>query len=125
MNPTLFTLAQRYVAIALSNSYVVVSTSSDYVRIYTLFGTPFRIFRQKTPTVTCAAWRDYVLTMGNGPVGGDGLTQLTYSIENVKQDEICQNEDIVALAEGRELRTVFFSDNGVGLREWCEIFLKS
>jgi len=64
--------------------------------------------------VTCAAWRDYVLTMGNGPVGGDGLTQLTYSIENVKRDEICQNEDIVALAEGRELKSVFFSDKGVG-----------
>lgn len=59
--------------------------------------------------------------MGNGPVGGDGLTKLTYSIENVKKDEICQNEDVVALAEGRELKSVFFSDNGVGLRIQFEI----
>jgi chromosome transmission fidelity protein 4 len=63
--------------------------------------------------------------MGNGPVGGGGLIRLTYSIENVKRDEICQNEDIVALAEGRELKSVFFSDNGVGFRVNSEKFLKS
>lgn len=51
--------------------------------------------------------------MGNGPVGRNGVAQLTYSIENVKRDEICQNEDVVALAEGTELKSVFFSDNGV------------
>jgi chromosome transmission fidelity protein 4 len=51
--------------------------------------------------------------MGNGPVGRNGRAQLTYSIENVKRDEICQNEDVVALAEGTELKSVFFSDNGV------------
>jgi chromosome transmission fidelity protein 4 len=101
------------VAISLSDSYIVVSTSSDYVRIYTLFGTPYRVYRQKSQAVTCASWRDYVLTMGNGPVGRNGVTQLTYSIENVKRDEICQNEDVVALAEGTELKSIFFSDNGV------------
>lgn len=51
--------------------------------------------------------------MGNGSVGGDGKTRLLYTIENVKRDEICQNEDIVALPEGAEVKTVFFSDNGV------------
>ncbi|KAK2755718.1 hypothetical protein FQN54_005868 [Arachnomyces sp. PD_36] len=99
-------------AISLSESYIVVSTSTDYVRIYTLFGTPYRVYRQKSQAVTCASWRDYILTMGNGPVGRNGVTQLTYSIENVKRDEICQNEDVVALAEGTELKSVFFSDNG-------------
>lgn len=54
-----------------------------------------------------------MLTMGNGAVGGDGRTKLTYSIENVKRDEVLQNEDTVALAEGAELKTVFFSDSGV------------
>lgn len=63
--------------------------------------------------MSCAAWRDYVMTIGNGPIGGDGAIKLTYSIENVKKDQICQNEDIVALAEGTELRSVFFSDKGV------------
>lgn len=50
--------------------------------------------------------------MGNGPVGGNGSTKLLYTIENVKRDEVCQNEDIVALTEGAQLKSVFFSDNG-------------
>ena len=50
--------------------------------------------------------------MGNGPVGGDGTTKLLYTIENVKRDEVCQSEDIVALTEGAEVKSVFFSDNG-------------
>lgn len=84
-------------------------TTKDYVRVYTLFGTPYKVYRQKSPAVTCAAWRDYVMTIGNGPLGSDGLTAtLTYSIENVKRDEVCQNEDVVALPEGSELRSVFF-----------------
>lgn len=100
-------------AIALSSSYITVSTSADYIRVYTLFGTPYRIYRQKSQTVTCAAWRDYIMTVGNGPAGGGGCATLTYSIENVRHDEICQNEDTVALTEGSELRSVFFSDKGV------------
>ncbi|KAI9831244.1 MAG: hypothetical protein M1819_005172 [Sarea resinae] len=100
-------------SIALSNSYIVVTTSTNYVRIFTLYGTPFRLYRQKSSsTVTCAAWRDYVLTMGNGPVGADGKCTLTYSIENVKRDEVCQSEDVVALPPGGEVRNVFFSDDG-------------
>ena len=71
------------------------------------------MYRQKSsPTVTCASWRDYVLTIGNGPVGGDGSTRLLYTIENIKRDEICQSEDIVALTEGAKINSVFFSDNG-------------
>ena len=50
--------------------------------------------------------------MGNGPIGGDGSTKLLYTIENVKRDEICQSEDIVALTDGAELKSVFFSDTG-------------
>ncbi|KAI9699386.1 MAG: hypothetical protein M1836_002997 [Candelina mexicana] len=100
-------------SISLSDSFIVVTTSTNYVRVFTLFGTPFRVYRQKSsPTVTCASWRDYVLTMGNGPVGGDGSTRLTYTIENVKRDEVCQSEDVVALTEGTEIQSVFFSDNG-------------
>ncbi|KAF2734042.1 DNA polymerase alpha accessory factor Mcl1 [Polyplosphaeria fusca] len=100
-------------AIALSESYIVVTTSANYVRIYTLFGLPFRIYRQKSsPAVTCAAWRDYVLTVGNGPVGGDGMCQLQYTIENVKRDEVYQSEDTVALTPKSTLSSVFFSDDG-------------
>lgn len=100
-------------SISLSDSYIVVMTSNNYVRVFTLYGTPFRVYRQKSsPTVTCASWRDYVLTMGNGPVGGDGSTKLLYTIENVKRDEVCQSEDIVALTEGSQVKSVFFSDNG-------------
>lgn len=55
------------------------------------------------------------MTIGNGPVGHNGFASLTYSIENVKRDEICQNEDIVAITEGEQLKNVFFSDNGVSM----------
>lgn len=101
-------------AISLSDSFITVCTSANYVRVYTLFLTPYRVYRQKSsPTVTCASWRDYVLTMGNGPVGADGTTKLLYTIENIKRDEICQSEDVVALTEGTTIKNVFFSDNGV------------
>lgn len=100
-------------SIALSDSYIVVTTSANYVRVYSLYGTPCRVYRQKSsPTVSCAAWRDYVLTMGNGHVGGDGSTKLLYTIENIRRDEVCQSEDIVALTDGTEVTSVFFSDNG-------------
>ena len=101
-------------AMSLSDSFITVTTSANYVRIYTLYGVPYRVYRPKsTPTVTCASWRDYVITMGNGPVGADGRAKLLYTIENIKRDEICQNEDTVALPEGASIKSVFFSDNGV------------
>jgi chromosome transmission fidelity protein 4 len=101
-------------AISLSESYVTVTTTANYVRVYTLFGVPYRVYRQKSsPTVTCASWRDYVLTLGNGSVGADGTTKLLYTIQNIKRDEICQSEDVVALPDGETLKSVFFSDNGV------------
>ena len=101
-------------AISLSESFVTVTTTANYVRIYTLFGIPFRVYRQKSsPTVTCASWRDYVLTLGNGPVGADGNTKLLCTIQNIKRDEVCQSEDLVALPDGETVNSVFFSDNGV------------
>lgn len=105
---------EAVLAMSLSDSFVTVTTSANYVRVYTLFGIPYRVYRPKSsPIVTCASWRDYVLTMGNGPVGGDGNTKLLYTIQNIKRDEICQNEDTVALPEGATVKSVFFSDNGV------------
>jgi len=101
-------------SIALSESYVVVTTSTNYVRVYTLFGTPVSMYRHKcSPIVTCITWRDYVMVIGNGTVGSTGKTTLVYSIENVKKDEVCQNEDVVALSDGVLLQGVFFSDSGV------------
>jgi chromosome transmission fidelity protein 4 len=108
--------------IALSNKYIVALTNKNYVRVWTLHGTPMRIWRMKSsPAVTCAAWGDYVMTVGNGPVGADGCTQLIYSIDNVRLDESCQSEDILALGTAGadhdeedpvSLKTVFFSDAG-------------
>lgn len=107
---------EAVLAMSLSDSFITVTTSANYVRIYTLFGIPYRVYRPKsTPIVTCASWKDYVLTMGNGPVGPDGMCRLLYSIENIKRDEICQNEDTVALPEGATVKSVFFSDQGVSL----------
>ncbi len=105
---------EAVLAMSLSDTFITVTTTGNYVRIYTLFGIPYRVYRPKsTPIVTCASWRDYVLTMGNGPVGADGMCRLLYTIENIKWDEICQNEDTVALPEGATVKSVFFSDNGV------------
>ncbi|OAA46206.1 WD40 repeat-like-containing domain protein [Metarhizium rileyi] len=100
-------------AMSLSESFITITTSANYVRVFTLFGTPYRVYRPKSsPMVTCASWRDYVLTIGNGPLGSNGTARLHYTIENVKRDEICQNEDTVALPEGATLKSVFFSDIG-------------
>ena len=100
-------------SIALSDAFVVVTTSEDYIRIFTLYGTPYRVYRQKSsPTVTCASWRDYVLTMGNGPVGGNGSSKLLYTLENIKRDEVCQSEDTVAIPDGATIKSVFFTDQG-------------
>lgn len=105
---------ESVVSMALSDSYVVVSTSANYIRVFSLYGLPIRVYRQKSsPVVTCAAWRNYVLTVGNGPVTAEGATQLLYTIENIKRDETCQNEDIIALRPGAGLQSVFFSDEGV------------
>lgn len=104
---------EEVTALSLSSSCVVVTTSKGYVRVYTLFGVPFRVYRQKNiPAVACASWRDYVLTVGNGPVGGDGATKLMYTIENVKRDGVFQSEDTLPLPDGAELRSVFWSDKG-------------
>lgn len=100
-------------AIALSDSYVCVTTSTNYVRIYSLFGLPIRVYRQKSsPAVTCAAWRDYILTIGNGPMQSDLSTQLLYTIENIKHDIVYQDSDILALPPNTTLTSVFFSAEG-------------
>ncbi|KAF2826118.1 WD40 repeat-like protein [Ophiobolus disseminans] len=100
-------------AIALSDSYVCVTTSANYVRIYSLFGLPIRVYRQKSsPAVTCAAWRDYILTIGNGPIQSDLSTQLLYTIENIKHDTTYQDADILALPPNTQLTSVFFSAEG-------------
>lgn len=106
---------EEVTAISLSSTSIVATTSAGYVRVYSLFGLPLKVYRQKsTPAVTCTSWRDYVLTVGNGPVGGDGKTRLLYSIENHKRDETCQSEDILPLPTGADsgLRSVFFSETG-------------
>ncbi|KAJ2991643.1 hypothetical protein NUW58_g2446 [Xylaria curta] len=105
---------EAVLAMSLSDSFVTVTTTANYVRVYTLFGMPYKVYRPKSsPMVTCASWRNYVMTIGNGPAGGDGQTKLLYTIENIKRDEICQNEDTVALPPGASLKSVFFSDCGV------------
>lgn len=104
---------EAVVATSLSDSFVTVVTDR-YVRIYTLFGVPYRVYRPKsTPVVTCASWKDYVMIVSNGPVAGSLTPNLVYSIENVKEDVICQSQDVVAMPDGESLQSVFFSDTGV------------
>lgn len=111
---TILPPGERIIAMALSDSYVVVTTSTGYVRVYTLFGHPVSIYRNKSSSiVTCASWRDYVMIISNDTVNGSGRARLVYRIENVKKDEVCQDDDVVALPEDAELQGVFFSDHGV------------
>ena len=110
--------------IALSSRYVVACTTKNYVRVYTLFGTPLRIWRLKSsPAVTCAAHSDYLITVSNGPVNSDGTTQLIYSIDNLRHDEAHQNSDLVALGTPHPdsdeyedgsvtLKSLFWTDTG-------------
>ncbi|ROT42343.1 minichromosome loss protein [Sodiomyces alkalinus F11] len=104
---------EAVLAMSLSDSFITVTTTAGYVRVYSLFGLPYRVYRPKSsPMVTCASWKDYVMTVGNGPLGADGKARLLYSIQNVKTDVICQNEDTVALPEGVALKSLFWSDRG-------------
>ena len=121
-------LGEEVTCIALSERYIVAVTSVGYVRVWTLFGVPVSIRRMKSlPAVSCAADNsDHVMVVSNGGVAADGCTQLTYSIENIRSGEVCQNEDIVALGAdadgfgaedefgegGVSLKTLFWSEGG-------------
>ncbi|KAK5071682.1 DNA polymerase alpha accessory factor Mcl1 [Lithohypha guttulata] len=110
--------------IALSSRYVIACTSKNYVRVWTLFGTPVRMWRMKSsPAVTCAAHNDLLITVTNGAVNSDGTTQLIYSIDNIRYDEAHQNSDLVALGtphpdsdnyedESVTLKSLFWTDTG-------------
>lgn len=110
--------------IALSSRYIVACTTKNYVRVWTLFGTPVKIWRLKSsPPVTCAAYSDYLITITNGAVNSDGTTQLIYSIDNIRHDEAHQNSDLVALGtphpdsedyenESITLKSLFWTDTG-------------
>ncbi|RMZ77947.1 hypothetical protein DV738_g4177, partial [Chaetothyriales sp. CBS 135597] len=111
-------------SIALSTRYIVATTSKNYVRVWTLYGTPIKVWRMKaSPAVTCASYGDFVMTVANGPIGADGSARLVYSIEDIRRDETCQDEDTIALSDSCDidtldddqlgsLKTVFFSDAG-------------
>ncbi|KAJ6262178.1 hypothetical protein Dda_2983 [Drechslerella dactyloides] len=104
---------EEVLSIALSNSYIVACTDRGYIRIYSLYGVPIRVYRQKhTPVVSCTSWRDYVMILGNGPVSASGRAQLTYTIENIRRDEIIQNNDVVALPDDATVKNIFFSADG-------------
>lgn len=105
-------------SIALGKRYIIATTNFGYVRVWTLFGTPVRVWRVKNgPAVSCAAWGDFVLTVGNGPIGSDGRSKLVYSIEDLRNDETLQSEDVVALSDSEDaeewgLQSLFWSDEG-------------
>ncbi|RVD88494.1 uncharacterized protein DFL_002677 [Arthrobotrys flagrans] len=104
---------EEVVSIALSSAYIVACTSNGYIRVYSLYGVPVKVYRQKhTPVVSCTSWRDYVMILGNGPVTADGRAQLTYTIENVRRGEVIQNNDVVAIPDKATIKNLFFSDDG-------------
>jgi chromosome transmission fidelity protein 4 len=100
-------------AIALSTSFVICTTTASYVRIYTLFGTPYRIYRLKShPCITTSAWRDYLFTLSNGPLSATGRPTIVYTLENLRRDEVYQSNDFVALGEAAGINAVMFTDQG-------------
>ena len=106
---------EEVTTIALSRKHIVCTTSANYVRAYTLYGTPYRIWRHKSASiVTSVAHEDTIMTIGNGAVGSDGCTQLTYTIEDIRREEVFQSEDLVALvsSDDAHLKNVFFSNSG-------------
>lgn len=104
---------EEVTSLSLSSSYITVTTSAGYVRVYTLFGVPFRVYRAPSvPVITSSSWRDYILLVSNGPVTSSGTTSLTYSIDNVKRDETHQSNAPLPLPESAELSTIFWSDKG-------------
>ncbi|KAF2223201.1 putative chromosome segregation protein [Elsinoe ampelina] len=103
---------EEVTSLSLSSSYVTVTTSAGYVRVYTLFGVPFRVYRTSALPVTSTSWRDYLLLVSNGPVTATGATSLVYSIDNVKRDETHQNAALLPLPSDAELSSVFWSESG-------------
>ncbi|KAK9447754.1 WD40-repeat-containing domain protein [Limtongia smithiae] len=94
-------------ALALSENCVVVCSSRGYVRIFNLYGTPLRMYRESAHSaVCCASWGDFVMVVRNN---GDG--RLIYSLENVKFDETFQKNDAVDVGAGK-LVSAFFSEEG-------------
>ncbi|KAF4556876.1 Mcl1-like protein [Elsinoe fawcettii] len=104
---------EEVTSLSLSSSYVTVTTSAGYVRVYTLFGVPFRVYRTPSqPIITSTSWRDYILLVSNGPVTSTGSTSLVYSIDNVKRDESHQSSAPLPLPPDAELSSVFWSESG-------------
>lgn len=108
--------------IALSKRHIIAYTTKNYIRTYTLFGTPVRVSRLKSsPAVTCAAHDNHLITLSNGAVQADGMTQLLYTIENLSTSEVYQSSDLVALGTANTdaedddpiiLKTLFWTDTG-------------
>ncbi|GAM83598.1 hypothetical protein ANO11243_015860 [Dothideomycetidae sp. 11243] len=104
---------EEVTSLSLSSSYVIVTTSRGYIRIYTLYGVPFRVYRSKAPIIASTSWRDYIFTVSNGPINPFGTASLLYSIDNIKRDETHQSNDILPLPSAdASLSTIFFSDRG-------------
>ncbi|KAK9461375.1 WD40-repeat-containing domain protein [Lipomyces oligophaga] len=96
--------------IALSSNLAIACTSKGYVRVYSMAGSPLRIYRQSTnPVVTCACYDDFAMTVRNAD---DGSGKLVYSIENFKFDETFQKNDVLDIPVNATLESLFFSDQG-------------
>lgn len=104
---------EEVTSLSLSSSYVVVTTSKGYVRIYTLYGVPFRVYRSKSRVIASTSWRDYVFTVSLGPINATGSAALLYSIDNIKRDENHQSNDLLPVPlDNPYLSSIMFSDRG-------------
>ncbi|CAN6674293.1 DNA polymerase alpha-binding protein [Trichomonascus vanleenenianus] len=95
-------------AIAVSNSLAVICTERGYIRVFNIYGTPLKVFRNgRDPIITIACWNDYFMFVRSTQQGN-----LIYSIEDLKTGQTYQKDDIVDIPEGADLKSVFFSEAG-------------
>lgn len=107
-----FSPGEEISCVALTSSYAIACTSSGFVKTYTIDGTPVQMYKYShLPIVTCTAWENYVMVVGNGAIGSDGQAKLQYTIESDWPNQRVQS-DVLPLPPNGELKSVFFSEEG-------------
>lgn len=95
-------------AVAISNKVVVVCTSNGYIRLFNLFGTPLRVYRQaRYPIVACTAKDNYFMTIASAMDGS-----LRYSVEDASNGITYQRDQCLEIPYDGKLQNIFFSQEG-------------
>jgi chromosome transmission fidelity protein 4 len=95
-------------SLALSSTMVVVCTQKGYVRVFNLYGTPLKVFRDSSDhIVTCATHENLLMTVRSRRDGS-----LCYTLEDTATEQVFQRGDAMDVGHSEELTALFFSDDG-------------